>query len=78
MAHPPHERNTHEPRFLRVSHSTLLPWCLVFTLCTAPFVQGVPVISEFLADNTTDFKDEDEDEPDWIKIHNPDGGANVG
>ena len=32
-------------------------------------------ISEFLADNTsTSLSDEDGDRPDWIELHNPDGG----
>ena len=33
-------------------------------------------INEFLADNTsTTLADEDGDTPDWIEIHNPDGGS---
>src|SRR4029077_4631093 len=35
-----------------------------------PTETGGPVISEFMADNSSILKDEDNDSPDWIEIFN--------
>ena len=50
-------------------------WCALVAL---PFYftvygtsEAVPIISEFLVDNSSGLKDEDGDEEDWIEIYNP-------
>ncbi len=41
-------------------------------LCLAGRACAAPVITEFLASNSTGLADADGDFPDWIEIHNPD------
>jgi hypothetical protein len=41
-------------------------------LLSAASSSAAPIISEFLASNTSTHPDEDGDFPDWIEIHNPD------
>ena len=51
-----------------------LPLVLLLVLAMALVMpaQAAPVISEFLASNSSGWTDEDGDRPDWIEIHNPD------
>ena len=53
-----------------VTFFRLIP--LVFLIHPAA---AAPVISEFLASNSTGIEDEDGDRADWIEIHNPDSTA---
>lgn len=55
----------------------LRPWIPAFLLLLAsvvpPFAaRANPVITEFMADNTSTLLDEDGDPADWIELHNPD------
>src|SRR6187402_1338888 len=43
-------------------------------IATLP-ANGVPIISEFQADNEDTIKDEDGSTSDWIEIYNPDATA---
>src|SRR5687768_5915976 len=53
----------HSPRFI-----TLIVAFLCFSAASG---KANPVISEFMADNVTGIKDEDDIIRDWIEIHNP-------
>ena len=48
-----------------LSGGALLAWGWI-SVCSEP------VISEFLASNTTGYRDDDGDRSDWIELHNPD------
>ena len=45
---------------------------LALALSSAVPAFGAPVITEFLAANSSGLADEDGDFSDWIEIHNPD------
>ncbi len=51
-------------------------WLLGFFLgCACPGVAADPVITEFMASNSSGLQDEDGDFSDWLEIHNPGPGS---
>ncbi len=48
---------------------------LVVTLLAAPLISAAPLITEFMASNSSTLNDEDGDSSDWIEFFNPDGTA---
>ena len=53
----------------------MLPILVLLLLFAAisPSAKADPVISEFCASNQNGLEDEDDDRPDWVEIHNPEG-----
>ena len=49
-------------------------WAVTFIVCCFELVAIDPVISEFLASNSSGLEDEDGDSSDWIEIWNVSGG----
>ena len=49
-------------------------WAGTFIVCCFELVAVAPVISEFLASNSSGLEDEDGDSSDWIEIWNVSGG----
>lgn len=47
-------------------------YCFIFCVALIPCIDAAPVISEFMADNSSVLTDEDGDYSDWIEIKNPD------
>ncbi len=50
-------------------------WAILFMACCFELMAVDPVISEFLASNSSGLEDEDGDSSDWIEIWNVSGGA---
>ena len=53
--------------------NTMVMWLddvVMATTIEQPVETGGPVISEFMADNSSTLEDEDTDSPDWIEIYN--------
>lgn len=57
-----------------LAHGVLPSWIALFALwvCAATATNAAPVISEFMASNTSTLADDDGDFSDWIEIFNPD------
>ena len=50
-------------------------WAILFMACSFELIAVDPVISEFLASNSSGLEDEDGDSSDWIEIWNVSGVA---
>jgi hypothetical protein len=56
----------------RKNHRSLIV-AIIMLLLTSSFLRAQPILSEFMAANTSVLADADGAFPDWIELHNPDG-----